>query len=445
MDEKSLRAMLDQAVAERPETPRLVPDSVRAGVRLRKRRRIEAAVGSIAAVAIIAAVVPAVAGSPGRPAAPPAVSGGQGSARIAYVWTGTNTVTPIRLGTGKVLTPLSVPGTVQDIDAAPNGKSVYVFSNTEPNSNSGPPISYVTRISSATGKASTIRLTGNGRVTSISDVQIAPSGKVAYATEIGTWPANAKYGGWALVAINLSTGAQRKLLNTGSFGCVITPNGRTAYLGGIASGVAAVNLATDTVLPIIKVHSSGPVWGVAMAPGGKTVYAVRGDIVTPISTATNVAGSPIQVQYTGSIPDIAIAPDGQTGYLSGVEDVSPFSLVTGRALQPIKLPSSFANYGVLFQISPDSEFGYEYQPRATSVQLINLDSGRLLRPVALPGGYRQSSLGVFRGGSAAYVPASIYRAGKPSFGALFPLDLATQRLGKPILFSGVPNAVVLVP
>ncbi len=125
--------------------------------------------------------------------------------------------------------------------------------------------------------------------------------------------------------------------------------------------------------------------------------------------------------------------------------MSSVSLTTGKARKTIRLPIVFAQYLSSFEISPNSRFGYEWQPRSTSVQLINLASGSVLRPVALPGGYRESVPGVFPSGSAVFVPASIYRGALPSLGALFPLQLTTQRLGRPILFSGVPNGVVFVP
>jgi hypothetical protein len=456
MDETSLRAMFERAVAERPPTPRLVPDSVRAGMRLRKRRRIEAAAGSVAAVALISVMAAAVAGAFSPGAMPPVTSAG-GGFQTAYIWTGASTVTPVRLSTGKVLTPLRVPGVIQDIDATPDGRAVYVFSNTETSSL----FNYVTRINSATGKASgPIRLTGNSLVQMINDVQIAPGGKLAYANESGSWPANSKYGASALVAINLVTGAQRKLAEPG--GWVIAPGGRTAYAAvfsaaGSSRQVNALDLATGTLLPPIKLKAPGNVYSVAFGPGRSTIYAMsvarasasgasRGSAwVTPISTATNIAARPIEVQSPQFIPDVAIAPDGESGYVSGGQYVYPISLADGKALKPIKLPRSFELYISTFEISPSSKFGYDWQPRSASVQLINLAAGSVLRPVALPGGYRQAGLGVFAGGSAVYVPASIYRGALPSLGALFPLQLATQHLGKPIFFSGVPNGVVLVP
>jgi hypothetical protein len=457
MDETSLRAMFERAVAERPPTPRLVPDSVRAGARLRKRRRIEAAVGSIAAIAVISAIASAAAGAFSPAGKPPSVSGGRTSSHTAFIWTGANTVTPVRLGSGKVLTALKIPGVIQDIAATPDGKTVYVFSNTEPNTNAGL-FSYLMAINSATGRASSpVKLTGNSLVSNISGVQIAPNGKVAYATEFGTWPANGKYGGTALVAINLATGAQQMLTEAGDGLWQITPGAQTAYAAGRNGQVDEFDLATGTLLPPIKLRAPGTVFGIALGPGGSTIYAASvprlsasapsraTTWVTPISTATNIAAKPIEVRNPGFLPDIAIAPDGQTGYLSGGQYLCPFSLATGKALKPIKLPHAFAVYVSVFGISPDSKFGDEYQPRSTTVQLINLASGRVLRPAALPGGYRQSAPGIFNGGSTVYVPASIYRGALPSLGALFPLQPATGHLGRPILFSGVPNGAVFVP
>jgi DNA-binding beta-propeller fold protein YncE len=440
--------MFERAVAQRPQTPHLVPDAVRAGARLRKRRRIEAAVGSVAAIAVISAVVAAAAGAFSPAATPPAVSVGLAGSETAYVWTGTNTVTPVRLGTGKVLTPLKVPGVIQDIDAMPDGKAVYVFSNTETSSNSTL-FNYVTRINSATGKVgSPIRLTGNSLVQDISEVQIAPTGKFAYVTESGAWPANAKYESSALVAINLATGAQRKLLDTGSFGCVITPDGRTAYEADLTQQVVTVDLVTGSALPPIKLRAPGYSFSVAVAPDGRTAYVASQSSgttwVTPINTATNIAAKPIEVQTAfGGGPDIAIAPDGKTAYLSDDQYVVPISLAAGTVGKPIRL--TYADAERYFEISANSKFGYDMQLRASSVQLISLASGSLLRTVALPGGYRQSAPGVFRGGSTVYVPASIYRGALPSLGALFPVQVATQHVGRPILFPGAPNGVVFVP
>jgi hypothetical protein len=433
-----------------------VPDAVRAGTRLRRRRRIEAAAGSVAAVALIAALVPAAAGVFGS-AAPPAPSAGRAGSQIAFVLTGTHTVTPVRLSTGQVLTPVKVPGGIQDIVASPDGNGVYVFSTGLTSRNSAL-VSYVTKINSATARAGRpVRLTGNGRVSAIYPVQIAPNGKLAYATELGAWPSDAKDTRYALVAINLATGVQRNLVNAGNgFGWVMSPDGQTAYDRLAAGEVPVVDLATGTQLPPIKLRAPGIAYSLAFAPDGRTLYAASASAsarlggpsvsmwLTPIRTAANAAAKPIEVQQTGYEPQITVAPDGKTGYVSGGRYLSPVNLAVGTALKAIRLPAEFAHLPSVFGISSNSEFGYEYLPRPDPVQLIiNLRSGSVLKPVALPGGYSQSEPAFPAGGSTIYVPAAVNRGALPAQGALFPVQAATGQIGKPILFSGVPNGIVL--
>lgn len=455
MDETPLRALFERAVAERPPTPHLVHNAVRAGIRLRRRLKIEAAVGSIAAVALIAVLVPAAAGDFGA-AAPPGSSANRATPQTAFVWTGTDTVTLVRLSAGRVLTPVKVPGSIADILAAPDGKAVYVFSVPQ---RTGSPTagSYVTKISIATGKASRpVRLTGN-RLSIIFSLQIAPDGRIAYAGEWATWPtADGTGDGLWLVAINLTTGAQQKVAAAdNSFGWAISPSGKTAYDGLATGTVAAVDLTSGTVLPSIKLRAPGTAYGVAFAPGGRTLYAVSASNrvagsdresmwVTPIDAATDIAAGPIETPQTGYIPQITVAPDGGTAYVSGGLSLCPVNLATGAALKPINLPGESANYYTQFGISPNSEFGWAYQVRS-SVQLINLRTGTVLRRVTLPRGYRQSTPGFSPGGSTLYVPASIYRGALPALGAIFPVQAATGRIGKPISFSGAPNGIVIVP
>jgi hypothetical protein len=455
MDETPLRVLFERAVAERPPTPCLIPDAVRTGIRLRRRRKIEAAAGSIATMALIAGLVATAAGDFGT-AGPPPSSVNRASLQTAFVWTGTDIVTPVRLSTHRVLTPVKVPGSIADILAAPDGKAAYVFSDPQ-NTGKSAAGSYVTKISSATGQASRpVRLTGN-RLSIIFSIQIAPDGKVAYAGEWATWPtADGTGDGLWLVAIDLTTGAQRKIARAdNSFGWAISPSGQTAYNGRATGAVVGVDLTNGTVLPAIKLRAPGMAYGVAFAPDGRTFYAVSASNrvagsdretmwVTPIDAATDIAAAPIETPQTGYIPQITIAPDGSTAYVSGGQSLCPVNLATGTALKPIHLPSESANYYTQFGISPSSEFGYVYQTRS-SVQLINLKTGTLLRPLALPRGYRQSTPGFSPDGSTLYVPASIRRGARPALGALFPVNSATGRIGKPISFSGAPNGIVIVP
>src|SRR5262245_26835598 len=80
MDETSLRRLLDSALAGRPPMGPVVHNALRAGLKLRRRRRIQGAAGGVAAIAIIAATIPATIGILGHTPGPAA---GQRSAGLA--------------------------------------------------------------------------------------------------------------------------------------------------------------------------------------------------------------------------------------------------------------------------------------------------------------------------------------------------------------------------
>jgi hypothetical protein len=62
MDETSLRRLLDSALAGRPPMGPVAHNALRAGIKLRRRRRIQGAASGVAAAAIIAVTIPATIG-----------------------------------------------------------------------------------------------------------------------------------------------------------------------------------------------------------------------------------------------------------------------------------------------------------------------------------------------------------------------------------------------
>jgi hypothetical protein len=72
MDEKSLRRLLDGALAGRPPMGPVAHNALRAGRKLRRRRRIQGAAGGAAAVALVAAAIPATIGILGHTLGPAA-------------------------------------------------------------------------------------------------------------------------------------------------------------------------------------------------------------------------------------------------------------------------------------------------------------------------------------------------------------------------------------
>jgi len=72
MDETSLRGLLDSALVGRPPMGPVVHNALRAGLKLRRRRRIQGAAGGAAAIAIIAVTIPATIGILGHTPGPAA-------------------------------------------------------------------------------------------------------------------------------------------------------------------------------------------------------------------------------------------------------------------------------------------------------------------------------------------------------------------------------------
>ncbi len=455
MDGTSLRAHFERAVTELPPTPQLVTNSRLAGLRLRKRRRIEATAASFAAVAVIAAI-PVVAEALGPTRGGERFAGDYwtpATAPGAFVWTSANTVTPIRLSTHTTLRPLRFPGVIAGLQAASDGSAVYVFSATRPGRR-GPGISYVTRVSTRTGRMGLpVRLIGplsvwpgwGGRPALTA--QIAPGGKFAYATGLP--------GG--LEAINLATGVERKVASYGSF--VLTPDGRKAYITDV--GLIPVDLTAGRALPSVQLDVPGQTQAVAITPDGRTVYvtnvAINGKAgnseritvwVTPVSVATDTAGSAfvgraVRSNYPGA--NISIAPDGKTGYLWGAPDVIPIDLTTNRAEKPIRLDGSLTSVLSNFVISPDDQVAYAQLVSQRWLQPLDLVSDKALRPLELPAGFAGTTAVTFStDGTMAYVGGTGRQHGH-TVGAVIPIQAASQQAGTPIPVQGSPEQVLVVP
>jgi hypothetical protein len=245
MDELSLRALLEGATSPEPPLGHLVGNSLRAGRKLRQRRRALSAVAAVAAVGLIAAIVPAASGSlaDGRhDVQQPSASRRTPKLTTAYVETASGNVVPVDLATNTAGTPIKVPeGDAVSLAtmaaATPNGRTVYEFGGAG-----------VTPIDTATNTA----------------------------------------------------GPTITLQNVDESGIAIAPNGNTAYLSTYL-GVYPISTATNTLGKRIKMPGGG--WAMALTPDGKTLYVLLNPTsgphaagsVTPIRTATNTALRPIKV------------------------------------------------------------------------------------------------------------------------------------------------------
>jgi DNA-binding beta-propeller fold protein YncE len=466
MDEVGLRVLLERAVEEEPPMGQLVSHSLLAGRRLAKRRRVKATIAAAVAVALVSVAVPAAFAAlrPGAGQPPAALARDRPT---AYVWTSSlaqnaapvggyqpeNAVTPIRLSTGTAYKPLRVPGQIVSMIATPGGTAAYFFSY---NGRGLSPPDYMTRINGATGAAGRpVRL---ARGLEVAQALIAPGGRTAYA--LGYWRIHGR-ASWALIDINLATGAVHKLLAVtpdavpmligDSFGLIL--HDHVLYLPG-NGGLAAVDVTTGRALPLIKVQH-GVVYGVAIAPDGANAYVYSSPSlgisqpgkpnpawVTPISLATGRAGTPILALANGDGggDQIAITPDGRTAYVYGEQAVVPVDLGSGRALKPIAV--DLGSFTDTIAISPTGGPAY-VSSLSKRLQPISVATSTPGRELVLPGGYSESGPAAFSpGGDVLYVPAAI--PGK-SGGAIIPINTSTQQAGIAIRVSRIPMQIVVMP
>ncbi len=205
---------------------------------------------------------------------------------------------------------------------------------------------------------------------------------------------------------------------------VITPDGRTVY-AITGDTVTPVDTATNTAGAGIPVRNA---WALAISPDGRTVLVTSIFKVTPIDTATNVAGPPIQVDAGPS--EIAIAPDGRTAYVTTVSTaLTPIDLATRTLGTPIAL----AAFGSALGITPDGRTAVVAE--ASHVQLVELQTGQAEAPV-LVGDHAVSRIAIAPNGKTAYL--ALDPDGPPYSPAsvpakVVPFDLSSRTVGASVL------------
>lgn len=310
MDEKSLRAMLEGVIPALPPTEPVVAGALRNGLRIRRRRRMVAAISCAAVAGIVAGAVPVLAG---HTASPPPLTRTSASA------------SPLGLAPTEAATRTASPSPGTKKNHAHHGK-------TSPGK---------AKPGSPTGTSSTLYVIGTDAGGGYVQPVDAATGKTAQP--IG--------GVYAPTAI------------------AITPDGKTAYVLNQES-VTPVSTATGTAGPMITVGNH-PV-AMALTPDGKTLYVINqgSDTVTPVNTATNTAGAPIKV---GDYPDaIAITPNGLLAYVANgrSDSVTPILISTnapGPSIAVGKFPTAIA-------ITPDSKTVYVNNYLSESTTAISTDT-----------------------------------------------------------------------
>ncbi len=363
MNETRLAQLLDDATRPEPPMGPVVSASMRAGDRLRWRRRVEAT-AAIAALTALAVTVPAVAFRAGpAPAAPAAIR----RTGAAFIETSRHAVVAVNLATGKASRPIRVPTIAltqffgYPMATAPDGRTVWIMGNTE-----------LTPVNTRTDRAGTpIGLNDRGVIGTL----ITPGGTRAYVTLSPR----------GILVVNLTT--RKVLTEIKAPNCaflVPSRDGKLIYC--IGGGVAIIDATTNTVLRTVSL--AGPAYALSVAPDGTTAYAFTDGVVTPFTQVTRIDAatggtSTITIQNSGTA---AMAPNGALLYAAGQRALYAVSPVSGKTVRHWQLPARSVS---ALAISPDGStafaLGYARgRAQEAVLVIVNLRTGRVERLVHLP-------------------------------------------------------------
>jgi DNA-binding beta-propeller fold protein YncE len=446
MDELWLRELLDRATASEPPMGPLAANALQAGIRRRQRRRAQGTAACAAAVAVVAVAALAVTGAAGHRAAGPAKVTRPST---IYVLTGVGAVRPIPTATDRPGKTIPV-GNGQIMAITPDGRTIYVGDDYVSQEEPKPAVVPVSTVTDTASKPILMKEVP-------SQILITPDGKTAYVLGLAAGPAE-------IIPIATATNTPEKAVKVGmtvggADQMAITPDGKTLYViswakeGKAPSYVIPIATATNTPGKPIKIQDAD-VGEIVMNPDGKTAYAIgqstTGTEIVPIMTATNTPGKPVRVGPNAGV--LAITPDGRILYLrqlgnygvrSGPSGVVPFATATDTPGKLIEM----RGYVYAMAVTPDSSTAYAASEPST-------------KPA--PPGCTGQTGEVTPISTATNTPGNPIRVGcDPYFLAitpdgktvwvahgertLTPIATATNTPGKSIRFRGVIKAIAISP
>jgi DNA-binding beta-propeller fold protein YncE len=375
MDDTRLRHLLTEATEGEPALGAVVERAMRAGLRIRRRRRVAGAAGSVAAVVLVA-MIPSL----GRAVAPPrpGLSQHQPARHQLVPSPAGRLFVASQLGMFTVTLPSGQVGPLMTDHYAPAGGSQYFLPYRDTVYDYDSAARLIDVFNAATGKlAKSIRLgkTEYGAPYGTDPMAITPDGRILYVPDDETA---------SIIPVNTVTGSAGKPIPVGSapVAVVMSPDGSTAYALGDSGTVTAISTATGTAGKPIYLHQPGYAQSesslnsqpIVISPDGSTLYMlyVGPDLLLPVHTATGKAGAPIKLgsEQFGAL-GIAFSPDGSTAYVANGNTIVPVQVATGQAGSPISVSCSS------IVVAPDGKSAYaldESQPG--SLTRVNLVTGK---------------------------------------------------------------------
>ena len=246
--------------------------------------------------------------------------------------------------------------------------------------------------------------------------------------------ARASAPGWTALVTNDDT-----LANT------LTPFGTSTDVAGSAFATGGEGAPTNVVFTAdgrkayvveIVIGGDGEIIPVDVA-GSR--FRPQAPVTLPGATSSSEICQSNNFNFFSGPAAIALTPDGTKAFVTDIatHSVSPVDLSVSpvRPERRIGLASGAEPVGIA--VTPDGSEALVADMGTDTVTPISTSTDRAGTPIHLPPGSMPFAIAVTPDDSTAYVAALA--------GALYPIDLATGDVGRPIAVAGAPNGVTITP
>ncbi len=331
----------------------------------------------------------------GRHSGPWAIAVAPGGRTIWVANIESGTVTPVSTRTGRAGRPVKVPAQPSELAVAPDGKTVWVVSQIDGTNQA---LGRVTPISTATGRA----------------------GKP--------------------IRVGIDPGP-----------LVISPDSRTVYLATagtndqtLAGNLTVISARTDRSRRVLSGIAPNDV---ALGRGGRTLYAATSSAVIPIRAAALRRGRPIRLAEYAQ--QLIISPGGRSAYVLG--DTGLVTRISTRTDRITWQARTTAPEPAAMGLTPDGRKLYVLgdAPRRRRGYLVPVSAAAGTVGKRIGVGHDPLAIAFGPGGRTAYVLCSpTWTQGdnlKFGIGSVFPVAVATGKVGRPVLTGRASLSLAVVP